>query len=463
MSEIRWKRVARKEGLKDGLAISVTVDETDIFLVRLGESVYAIEGECTHYGAPLCDGLLKGKEVICPWHNARFDITTGRLKAAPALDDLRRFPLKVEDGEIYLGPPESPSLYKPVIFPGSDSPTFVIVGAGAAGNAAAETLRREGFSGRILLITAENRMPYDRPTLSKGFLSGEALPEWLPLRSEGFYEELSIELLTGRRVERLRLDERRIIFSGGEEMGFDKALLATGGIPRRIPIPGGNLQNVFVLRSMADAEAIREAAEKAERAIVLGASFMGMEVAASFRERGLKVELVAPEEIPMRRVFGDHIGRWFQRMHEKQGVQFHLGVTPGKIEKMTRGLYVHLSDGSILEADLVVAGLGVDLAVGYLEDTDLFHNGSILVDGHLQTKIRGIFAAGDIAAFPDHRTGRIQRIEHWVVAETQGQHAARAMLGSEAHYDEIPFFWTRQYSQSIKYIGYAESFDRIAF
>jgi NADPH-dependent 2,4-dienoyl-CoA reductase/sulfur reductase-like enzyme/nitrite reductase/ring-hydroxylating ferredoxin subunit len=448
--------------LEDGIPISVTVDKIKILLIRLNDAIYALRGECPHYGAPLSKGLLCGEELTCPWHHARFDITSGKSKAPPALDELSRFPLKVENGEIYVSRPDTSSANPsaPAI---DDTRIFAILGAGAAGNAAAETLRREGFSGRILLITAENRLPYDRPTLSKDFLSGKVYPKRIPLRDSKFYEDLNIEILTGRQAVQLRPEEHKLIFADGDDIEFDQALLATGGTPRKIPVSGSLLPNVFLLRTMDDAELICEAAAKSEKAIILGAGFIGLEAAASLRERGLNVDLAAPEEIPLQKVFGDQIGQWFQEMHQNKGVRFHLGVTAERIEKTRGTLRVHLSDGSSLDADLVIGGLGIDPALGYLRETNLLDNGAVSVDGCLQTKVPGIFAAGDIALFPDRHTGEMRRVEHWIAAESQGQHAARAMLGSQAPYAEIPFFWTRQYGRSVKYIGYAPSFDQIAF
>jgi NADPH-dependent 2,4-dienoyl-CoA reductase/sulfur reductase-like enzyme/nitrite reductase/ring-hydroxylating ferredoxin subunit len=463
MDEKEWKQVARLEDLEEGVPTSVKPDKTEIILIRRNETVYAYRGKCPHYGAPLSKGLLVGNELTCSSHNARFEITGGKLLAPPALDPLRRYLLKVENGNVYIGGPETSSPAVKTRGESSDPRTFAILGAGAAGNAAAETLRREGFSGRILLITEENRLPYDRPNLSKDFLSGEASPDWIPLRNEKFYQDMKIEFMHGRRVERLKPEEHKLVFSGGDELRFDKALLATGGTPRRLSIPGGDLPNVFLLRTVEDAESICKAAEKAEKAVVLGAGFIGLEAAASLRKRGLKVDLAALDKIPLQKVFGDILGLWFQEMHEKQGVQFHLGVTVEKIESQAGSLRVLLSDGTALGADLVLGGLGIDPAVDYLRDTNLLKGGAVPVDGCLQTKVPGIFAAGDIALFPDRRTGEMQRIEHWVVAEAQGQHAARAMLGSEVPYGEIPFFWTRQYAHSIKYLGHAASFDRIVF
>ena len=448
MESSEWNRVACVEDLSDGIPFSVTVDKANILLIRLGETVYAFKGKCPHYGAPLSKGLLCGKELTCPWHNARFDITTGKLKAPPALNDLPRFPVRVENGEIYIGRPDAASAGTTTEAI-DDVRIFAILGAGAAGNAAAETLRREGFLGRILLITAENHLPYDRPTLSKDFLSGKASPKWLPLRDGDFYSNLNIEILTGRRVVQLRPEEHMLIFADGKEQKFDQLLLATGGSPRQIPVAGNHLPNVFLLRTMDDAELICKAAEKAEKAVVLGAGFIGLEAAASLRERGVQVELAAGDEIPLQKVFGERIGQWFLQMHRKQGVRFHPGVNVERIEEQGRGLRVHLCDGTALDTDL--------------RDTNLVADGGIAVDGCLQTRAEGIFAAGDIALFPYRYTGEMVRIEHWVVAEAQGQHAARSMLGSKVPYSEVPFFWTRQYGRSVKYIGYSGSFDQVAF
>ncbi|MFB0546165.1 MAG: FAD-dependent oxidoreductase [Anaerolineae bacterium] len=460
MAENQWRKVMEEKDLKEGVPVSAKADGDNVLLVRLRDRICACGSKCTHYGGPLSDGLLSDHIITCPWHNARFDVTTGKMVAAPALNDLARYAVKVENGQVYVGRAERPRFPKPS---GEDRRTFLIVAAGAAGNAAAETLRREGFAGRILLITAEAEGPYDRPNLSKDFLAGKARPEWIPLRSEQFYAEQRIELLTNRRVTALDPGDRSVTFANGERLNFDRLLLATGGFPRRLTIPGTDLEGCFLLRSLADAEAIVAAVQEAERALVVGASFIGMEVAASLTERGLEVHVVAPGQVPMMRVFGERVGRRLQRLHEEKGVLFHLGNTPKEILGQKRVQAVVLSDESRIATDVVVAGIGIIPAVDYLQNTGLLHNGAVPVDGRLQTKARGIFAAGDIAIVPDRRTGEARRVEHWVVAERQGQHAARAMLGSDAPYDEVPFFWTKQYDASLKYVGFARNYDRIAY
>ncbi|MEJ2111190.1 MAG: FAD-dependent oxidoreductase [Acidobacteriota bacterium] len=461
MNDNQWHRVAALNELPEKDPVAVKVDGKDVLLVRIGNEVYATRAKCTHYGAPLKNGLLNGCEITCPWHNARFDITNGKMQNPPALDDLRSFQTKVENGDVFVGAPipvQSAALSTDSTL---NDKTFVIIGAGAAGNAAAETLRREGFSGRIMLVTSENRLPYDRPNLSKDFLSGEADPDWMPLRSKEFYEKKNIEVLTERKVQRLKPEEHEVYFSNGDAIKYDRVLLATGGKPRSLSVPGGDLPNVFLLRSMADAEAILKAAETARRTAILGSGFIGLEAAAALRQRELEVVLATQEEVPMKRVFGERIGKWIRQMHESQGVEFRFGVTPDRVEQTESGLRLCLSDGSTVETDLVIVGFGVDPSVDYLKDSGLLHNGAVTVNERLQTKSEDIFAAGDIAVFPDPHTGAEWRIEHWAVAEAQGKHAARAMLGSKAPYDEVPFFWTRQFGKSVKYIGHATSYDRV--
>jgi NADPH-dependent 2,4-dienoyl-CoA reductase/sulfur reductase-like enzyme/nitrite reductase/ring-hydroxylating ferredoxin subunit len=462
MSDNQWHKVADAADLKNGVPTSVKVDGKEILLVRVGEKLYATRGKCPHYGVPLKKGLLNGCELTCAAHHARFDLSTGKLEAPPALDGLLVYPTRVEKGEVFVGFPGA----SPSGAPGAavkDERTFVVVGGGAAGNAAAETLRGEGFSGRIQLITAENRLPYDRPSLSKDFLSGEASPDWLPLRRKEFYEKQGIEILAGREVRQLNPAEHTVLLSNGDALKYDRILLATGGTPRFLSIPGGDARNIFVLRSADDADAIVETAKQAERVVILGSGFIGLEAAVALRHRGLKVVLATQEEAPMARIFGQRIGQWFRQLHMSQGVQFHFGVTPERVDAFAGGLRLHLSDGTALETDFIVVGFGVSPSVEYLKDTGLVRNGAVTCNERLQTQSEDVFAAGDVAAYPDPHTGALQRIEHWVVAESQGRHAARAMLGSAAPYDEVPFFWTRQYGKSVKYIGHAASYDRVVF
>ncbi len=459
MSEGEWTKVADEAELPAGRPVSVKVGKQSVLLVRLGDRVHACGGKCTHYGGPLTDGLLVGGTIVCPWHSARFDVATGRMEAPPALDHAGHYPVKVEDGAVYVGPKQTP---EPAQRPADDR-TFVILGGGAGGNAGAEALREEGFSGRVVMITAEQHVPYDRPTLSKEFMSGEAPAKWLSLRSEEFYDRRDIELVMGRRVAKLDPEAMTITFEDGEELACHAVLLASGGVPRTLDLPGVDRNGVFTLRSRADAERIAEAAEDAETVVILGAGFIGMEVASSLRERGLEVHVVAPEQVPLVRVFGEEVGAWLQKRHEEDGVVFHLGTTAARISGDEGVDGVVLEDGAQLAADLVLLGVGIRPAVEFLEGTGLVVDGAVPVDETLQTQAHGIYAVGDIAVVPDPRSGEGCRVEHWIVAERQGRHAARAMLGHEAPYEEVPFFWTHQAGVSLKYVGYAPEWDRVVF
>jgi apoptosis-inducing factor 3 len=459
MAESSWNKVCRDAELAEGSPRLVRSGDDEVMLVRLDGKVYAVGNKCPHYECPLNEGTLFGHEIICKCHNARFDVTTGRMLQAPSLKDLPVYPVRVEAGEISLGPAEKPRFSKPQ---GTDPRTFLIVGAGAAGNAAAETLRREGFAGRIVMITSESDQPYDRPDLSKGFMSGEAKPEWLPLRSAKFYENQGIEVLTNTRVIAVDPRGRTVTTQGGKKLGFDKALLATGATPRKPPIPGADGESCFSLRSFADARSIAEAAGSAARAVLIGAGFIAMELAGSLRSRGLAVDVAAPETLPLAGIVGDRIASYLKKRHEEKGVAFHMGTTVVGISGPKGAKTIALSDGTRLSADFVVFGLGVAPVVDYLAGTDLARNGGVPVNARLETKHPDIYAAGDIAIVPNPAGGDDIRIEHWAVAERQGQHAARSMLGFSAGYEEVPFFWTRQTGVSLKYTGYAREWDTIA-
>ena len=454
-----WIEVAKESDLNEGVPLVVKVGKREVFLIRVERSLYAYGHKCPHYEAPLTDGSISGHSLICPWHNARFDLTTGRMTVPPALDDLPAYPVKVEGGVVFAGEPEK----RPVTpLPGTEKQTFVVVGAGAAGNAAVQTLRAEGFAGRVIMIGGEDDIPYDRPNLSKGFLSGEAKPEWLPLRSEKYYENRQIEMRKGTRVTAVEPEKHTVVLQDGTLLEYDQLLLATGGRPRKIPISGLEQENCFYLRSFADARAINDAAASSQYAVIIGAGFIGMEVASSLRQRDLEVHIVDIQSTPMEHVFGERIGRRFRKLAEEKGVVFHLGVTVKEIKGGGAGGVV-LSDGANVKADLIVVGTGAIPVVDYLKGTDLSENGMVPVDGQLRTRHREIFAAGDIAGYPNPLTGDRQRIEHWVVAESQGIHAARSMLGKAGDYDLVPFFWTRQFGRSFKYVGFARESDQIAF
>jgi NADPH-dependent 2,4-dienoyl-CoA reductase/sulfur reductase-like enzyme/nitrite reductase/ring-hydroxylating ferredoxin subunit len=429
-----------------------------VLLVRPAgsEDVFAVSATCTHYGGPLAEGLLEGHCLHCPWHHARFDVRTGEAIAAPALTALTRWRVERRGTRVVVvGKAEPAAAARPAHSPTS----VVIVGAGAAGNAAAEMLRREGYTGPVTLIGREPSRPVDRPNLSKDYLAGTAPEDWIPLRGEEFYAEHDIELLLGTHVTSLDTSARQVVLADGSHREYGALLLATGADPVRLAVPGADAPHVFTLRSLTDSRAIiaRATAPGVARAVVVGASFIGLEAAASLRARGLKVCVVGPEARPLERVLGKDLGDFVRTLHESHGVHFHLGRTATAIEPAA----VLLDDGSRAKADLVVVGIGVRPAVALAEHAGLKVDRGVLVNEFLETSVPGVYAAGDIARYLDPRTGRSQRIEHWVVAERQGQTAARNMLGRREKFGAVPFFWSQHYDVAISYVGHAESWDDI--
>jgi apoptosis-inducing factor 3 len=448
------------ESIPEGGMLLGHVGSEPVLLSRNGTDVFAIGGKCTHYGGPLGEGIVVGNTVRCPWHHACFDLRTGEAVCAPALNPVARWEIVI-DGALAKVGSEIPAAdgATPIRqrHRANDPESIVIAGAGAAGNAAAEMLRREGYTGTITMIGRDESVPYDRPNLSKDYLAGDAPEEWIPLRPPEFYEEHSIDLVRGMNVKRVDAAERQVELDDGTTRSFDRLLLATGADPVKLPMPGADLKQVHYLRSLADSRAIIAAAQNATQAVVIGASFIGLEVAASLRARGLSVDVVAPEKVPLERVLGAGLGAFVQKTHESEGVRFHLGRTSKSIDESR----VTLDDGVALPADIVVVGVGVRPAISLAEDAGLAIDKGVVVDEFLETSIPGIYAAGDIARYPDPRSGHKVRIEHWVVAERQGQTAARNMLGARERFTTVPFFWSNHYSTSISYVGHAERWDDV--
>lgn len=441
----------------DGKLLGHVGDE-DVLLVQAGSEIFAIEPSCSHYHGPLAEGLVVGDTIRCPWHHACFSLRSGEATRPPALNALAVWDVtRDRDNIIVQRKREAP---KPSAAHRS-APTpekFVIVGGGAAGFAAAETLRREGFAGAITMLSSDGAMPVDRPNLSKDYLAGNAPEDWLPLRSEDYYHDAGIDLRLNTNVSAIDPKTRSVTLGNGDKLPFDRLLLATGAEPIKLQIPGADQPHVHTLRSVADSRAIIKAAGSARRVLVIGASFIGLEVAASLRARKLEVHVVAPEERPMQRVLGPEMGDFVRALHEENGVNFHLKDTVEKLD----GTRATLKSGSVIEADLVVVGIGVKPRLALAEHAGLAADRGVSVSEYLETSVAGIFAAGDIARWPDPHSRHTIRVEHWVVAERQGQTAARNMLGKRERFDAVPFFWSQHYDVPINYVGHAESFDDIA-
>ena len=443
--------------LADGAMLLGHIGQDPVILARSGGEVFAIGATCTHYGGPLAEGLLVGDTVRCPWHHACFSMRTGEAVRAPALNPVACWSVETIDGRHFVrGRHELPSRAARLSSAGTPA-SIVILGGGAAAEAALETLRREGYGGRITVLSADSAAPYDRPNLSKDFLAGTASEEWIPLRDSEFYRENDIDLRLGVRATAIDTNAALVRTADGDSLSYGALLIATGAEPVRLDIPGADLSHVHYLRSLADSRSIIQAAEHAKNAVVIGASFIGLEVAASLRARNVHVDVVAPGRIPMERILGREIGTVIRRLHEEHGVQFHL---PGKVRSLSDHQVV-LESSETLDADLVVVGIGVRPSLGLAEQAGIALDRGITVDRYLRTSVPGIFAAGDVARWPDPHTGQKIRVEHWVVAERQGQTAARNMIGGNEPFDAVPFFWSAHYDTQVLYVGHAETWDTL--
>jgi apoptosis-inducing factor 3 len=442
------------EAVPDGGNVLGKVGDEDVLLVRRGDRFSAIGAFCTHYHGPLADGLIVGEQVRCPWHHACFDLKTGEALRAPALDPISCWNVTTENGIVFVREKKAPVFSHPSR---KQPSSIIIVGGGAAGLAAAEMLRRKGYSGPLRIICADTAAPCDRPNLSKDFLAGNAPDEWIPLRPSEWYAEQKIDLMLGVQVTELDTKSETIHTGSGESYEYDALLLATGADPRQVPVEGADPSRVFYLRSFADSKEIIRVAGNSSGVVVVGASFIALEAAASLRARGLTVDVVAPESVPMEKVLGSELGKFVQSLHESHGVRFHLGRTIIRMQD-TR---VTLSDGATIEADFLVLGVGVTPSIELAQRAGLAMDRGILVNEYLETSASGVYAAGDAVRWPDPHSGERIRVEHWVVAERQGQTAAKNMIGIRERFDAVPFFWSQHYDVAINYVGHAESWDSI--
>ena len=439
--------------IPDGGMLTAQVNGAPVVAVRRGEEVFVLAAACAHYGAPLWDGVFLGNELRCPWHHAHYDVRTGEAVNPPAPRGIATWLVVREGSRVRTGARRQPTATRPAI---KNTPASVlIVGGGAAADACAEQLRRRGYEGPITFVAKDHEgWPIDRPNLSKDVLAGTAPDDWLPIRGAEFYETQRIELVEGE-VTQLDTGARAAQLVDGRSLPFGVALLATGASAIRLQIPGADLPHVHLLRTLPDMKGIIEALRPGLKAVVIGASFIGLEVAASLRARQVEVTVIAPEAQPLERILGTEVGVFIRSLHEEKGVRFHLGRKPASISASA----VTCDDGSTVQSELVVMGVGVRPNLSVAEKSGLKVDRGVLVDANLRTSAPGVWAAGDIARFP--RGDETWRIEHWVVAEQQGQVAARDMLGVGAPYGHVPFFWSQHYDVPLNYVGHAEAWDAV--
>jgi apoptosis-inducing factor 3 len=442
--------------LADGGMIAGHVGEDAVLLVRKGDQYFALDAVCTHYGAPLAEGALVGETIRCPWHHACFSLRTGNAVAAPAMRPLRVFST-VKDGDLVRVMSDARVIPAPSMSSAAGREHVVIIGAGAAGSFAAAELRRVGFAGRVSLLTRESRVPYDKPNLSKDYLAGRAPQEWIPLRGETDYAADHVDLRLRATVDRIDPRRREVRLASSERILFDRLILATGATPRRLEVPVDPAARLYYLRTWAHADALRAIADTVRKVVIIGSGFIGLEAAASLRDRGLDVTVVGRDDRPLQTILGREVGDFVRRTHEAHGVRFRLGRRPVAI----LGDGVALDDGSIEQADAVLAAIGVEPDVALAAQAGLAVDRGIVVSSTLQTTSPDIFAAGDAARFPYARTGKPIRVEHWAVAGRQGQVAARNAIGHRERYAAVPFFWSQHYDLVFAYVGHAERADDV--
>jgi len=451
--------------LRDGEMLGGRVGKDKALLLRRGDEIFAVGRECTHYHGDLTQGLLVGDEVRCPLHHACFDLRTGEALRAPAFDPIPCWRVERIDGKVFVrdkidfGKSKSSSReQKQSENAAKNHPSsVVIIGGGAAGFAAAEMLRRKAYSGPITMISADKAAPYDRPNLSKDYLSGDAPDEWMPLRPRDFYKQHEIRLILNTRVSSINAKKRTVALENGKALEYGALLLATGAEPIKLALPGAAKSQLMFLRSYADSKAIIHKARAGKHVVILGASFIALEVAASLRKRKVNVHIVAPDHEPLERVMGVQIGKFVRGLHESHGVVFHLGETVSRV----KGRKAVLKSGKTLDVDFLVLGVGVKPSTQLAENVGLKVGDGVIVNGNLESSERGIFAAGDIANCLDAYSGDRIRVEHWVVAERQGQVAAKNILGIRERYDLAPFFWTTQFGVEIRYVGHAKKWSAV--
>ncbi|KQO64187.1 FAD-dependent oxidoreductase [Methylobacterium sp. Leaf88] len=436
-----------------GMTEGAAGDEKVLF-VRDASGVRAFQAKCPHLGAPLAKGEICGGHLYCPWHKAAFALADGSLEEPPALESLTRYPVRIEgsDAVATLTPEPAPmqTAHTPVA-------RVLIVGAGAAAVACVKTLRREGYDGHITLVGREAHPPYDRTKLSKQFLAKPTPPEKVLIEPD-FAQANRVERVTGD-VTGVDPARRAVTLADGRTFEADAILVATGSRAVMPDFPGKDLGGVFTLRSLDDAVRVSEAAGEAKSVVVVGAGFIGLEAAAFLTKRGLSVTVLAREDIPFAKRFGEAVGAALKRYHAGNGVTFETGSV-ARITGTDRVEAVETEDGRRLPADIVLVGAGARPETGLIGGVTPDEDGGLTVGGDLKLA-EGVWIAGDIAAFPETASGETARIEHWRLAQQHGTHVAHAILGRGGAFTGVPFFWSNQGDKRLDYGGYAKGFDRI--
>ena len=443
------------ETLPDREILSGRVGKDLVFVWRAGDIIRVYGATCPHLGAPLNEGLIEGTSLRCPWHHACFDLLTGAATAAPAFDPLMHYPVDLQSGSFAVRPATTPSPpASPAVLARAEKDVMAIIGGGAAGFAAADTLRREGWRGGIAMFSDEAAAPYDRTLLTKDYLDGNFGEDRLPIARHSL-DALGVHFEGEAHVAGIDVENKRLKLANGGSRSYSKLLLATGAAPRKLDLPGAELPHVIALRSLADCRRILGALKDIRHVAVIGGSFIALETAASLRSRGLSVSVIAPEPHPMEKIFGRALSDLILDVHRDNGVTLRLSSKATRIQDHS----VVLENGQEISADLVILGVGVEPRLEIAHAAGLTLDRGLVVNSRLETSAEGIFGAGDIARWPDSLSGQSIRVEHWVVAERQGQAAALNMLGADRPFQMVPFFWTKHFDLSIRYVGHAEQWD----
>ncbi|XP_053311834.1 apoptosis-inducing factor 3-like [Spea bombifrons] len=458
--------LCKESDMKDGEMREFEVHGYPVLVVRSNGAFSAVGSKCSHYGAPLSKGVLEGDRVRCPWHGACFNIKTGDIEEYPGLDSLPCFKVTVEKGAVCIVTSEQAlQTVKRVKCMSRRSAgnrsTAALIGTGPAALVCAETLRQEGYTGRIVMVTREKHVPYDRTKLSK-VMNAKATD--LYLRPPEFFLEHGIEVWTEKEVVSVNTDEAKIKFRDGSFLLYSQLLIATGSRPRGLCCPGSNLKNVFLLRTPEDANAISETAMN-RNVVIMGSSFIGMEVAAFLSDKASSVSIIGKSAFPFQAVLGPQVGEAAMKLLQERGVKFYMNTEAKEIRgDDTQVKEVILKNGSKIPADVVVAGIGVTPVSNFLKGSRVAVDtrGAIYVDQYMQTSVPNVFAAGDVVSFPlPMLGGHRANIGHWQMAHSHGRIAALNMLNKQTPVNSVPFFWTSLLGKSIRYAGFGEGYTEI--